>query len=80
MTDAGQVLRQAAVTTRRVATLLIEAGRQTAGRCGGATGRIQGTDLKHPKVDDLRDDPGDWSKLGVKNKKIGLRTHLASIK
>jgi hypothetical protein len=33
--------------------------------------------MRHPKVDDLREDPGE---LGVKNKKIGSRTYLASIK
>jgi hypothetical protein len=39
--------------------------------------QIDGADLRLPKVDDLREDPGE---LAVKNKKIGLRTYLCSIK
>ncbi|HUG04565.1 MAG TPA: hypothetical protein VML92_09065 [Steroidobacteraceae bacterium] len=43
----------------RVATLLIEAGRQIAGRIDRTTGQIQAADLKHPQVDDLLDDLGE---------------------
>jgi hypothetical protein len=44
MTDAEPVLRRAAGATGRVAPPPIEAERQTAGRRGGATGRIDGVD------------------------------------
>ena len=54
--DLSQVA-QAAVAGR-VATLLIEADRQIAGRLEGATGRIKVADLSHPQIDDLLDDLG----------------------
>lgn len=40
----------------RVATLLIEAERQIAGRLDPESGRIEAGDLDHPEVDDLLDD------------------------
>ena len=43
----------------RVATLLIEADRQLAGRLHSATGQIEFADLSHPQVDDLLDDLGE---------------------
>ncbi|MGQ0699044.1 MAG: baeRF3 domain-containing protein [Panacagrimonas sp.] len=43
----------------RVATLLIESGRQIAGRLDGASGRIVAGNLNHPQVDDLLDDLGE---------------------
>lgn len=43
----------------RVATLLIESGRQIAGRLQGDSGRIERADLNHPQVDDLLDDLGE---------------------
>lgn len=42
-----------------MATLLIEADRQIAGRLDGATGRLDFEDLSHPRVDDLLDDLGE---------------------
>ena len=55
--DLAQVAQAAA--TGRVATLLIEADRQIAGRLDGATGRVEVADLSHPQVDDLLDDLGE---------------------
>lgn len=55
--DLTQVAQAAA--TGRVATLLIEADRQIAGRLDGATGRTEVADLSHPQVDDLLDDLGE---------------------
>lgn len=45
--------------TGRVATLLIEADRQIAGRLDRAMGRTEVADLSHPQVDDLLDDLGE---------------------
>ncbi len=45
-----------AAVTGRIATLLIEAGREIAGRLDPATGKVQLTDLGHPEVDDVFDD------------------------
>jgi hypothetical protein len=51
----------------RVATLLIEADRQIAGRLNVATGQIELADLSHPQVDDLLDDLGELvEKMGGK--------------
>jgi hypothetical protein len=47
-----------AVVGGRVATLLIEAGRQEPGRVDPETGDLQRDDLEHPEVDDLIDDLG----------------------
>ena len=55
--DLTQVAQAAA--TGRVATLLIEADRQIAGRLDGATGRTEVADLSHPQVGDLLDDLGE---------------------
>ncbi len=55
--DLAQVAQAAAAG--RVATLLIEADRQIAGRLDGATGRVEVADLSHPQVDDLLDDLGE---------------------
>jgi hypothetical protein len=49
---------QAAVTGR-VATLLIEADRQIAGRLDGSTGQAEVADLGDPQVDDQLDDLGE---------------------
>ncbi len=54
--DLGQVAQAAA--SGRVATLLIEADRQIAGRLDSATGQAELADLSHPQVDDLLDDLG----------------------
>jgi hypothetical protein len=51
--DLAQVAQAAAAG--RVATLLIEADRQIAGRLDGSTGRVEVADLSHPQVDDLLD-------------------------
>ena len=48
-----------AAATGRVATLLIEADRQIAGRLDGATGQVTVDDLEHPQVDDILDDLGE---------------------
>jgi len=55
--DLAQVAQ--ATAAGRVATLLIEADRQIAGRLDGATGRVEVADLSHPQVDDLLDDLGE---------------------
>jgi hypothetical protein len=55
--DLAQVGRAAAAG--RVATLLIEADRQVAGRIDDTTGRIEFADLRGPEVDDLLDDLGE---------------------
>ncbi len=48
-----------AAVNGRVATLLIEADRQLAGRLDRATGQIEFADLSHPQIDDLLDDLGE---------------------
>jgi len=53
-TDLLQVAEAAAAG--RVATLLIDTGRQISGRLEGSTGRIEIADLTHPQVGDLLDD------------------------
>jgi hypothetical protein len=61
--DLAQVGRAAAAG--RVATLLIEADRQIAGRIDDTTGRIEFADLRGPEVDDLLDDLGELvSRMG----------------
>lgn len=55
--DLTQVAQAAA--GGRIATLLIESGRQIAGRLDGATGRIEVADLSNPQVDDVLDDLGE---------------------
>lgn len=55
--DLSQVA-QAAIAGR-VATLLIEADRQIAGRIDGVTGQVEVADLSNPQVDDLLDDLGE---------------------
>lgn len=54
--DLAQVAQASAAG--RVATLLIESGRQLAGRLDGPTGRIDAAELSDPTVDDLLDDLG----------------------
>jgi hypothetical protein len=49
----------AAAKDGRVATLLIEADRQIAGRINQDTGEIREGDLSHPETDDLLDDLGE---------------------
>jgi len=55
--DLAQVAQAAAAG--RVATLLIEADRQIAGRLDSSTGQVEVADLSHPQVDDLLDDLGE---------------------
>lgn len=55
--DLSQVAQ--AASDGRVATLLVEADRQIAGRLDDATGRVEVADLSHPQVDDLLDDLGE---------------------
>jgi hypothetical protein len=55
--DLAEVAQAAA--TGRVATLLIEADRQIAGRLDGSTGRVEIADLYDPQVDDQLDDLGE---------------------
>jgi len=54
--DLSQIAHAAA--SGRVATLLIEAERQLAGRIDVSTGRIDPSDLGDPHVDDMLDDLG----------------------
>jgi hypothetical protein len=53
-----------AAVAGRISTLLIEAGREIAGRIDVRTGDLQLTDLNHPEADDVLDDLGE---LVVKN-------------
>lgn len=55
--DLTQVAKAAAAG--RVKMLLIESGRQIAGRLNSETGLIQIADLSHPQVDDVLDDLGE---------------------
>ncbi|MDZ4734281.1 MAG: hypothetical protein SGJ16_11935 [Nitrospirota bacterium] len=55
--DLAQVAQAAAAG--RVATLLIEADRQIAGRLDSTTGQLDFEELRHPRVDDLLDDLGE---------------------
>lgn len=80
--DLAQVAQAAAAG--RVATLLIEADRQIAGRLDGATGRIELADLNHSQVDDLLDDLGELvEKMGgrvlvIPAERMPTRTGLAA--
>ena len=81
--DALGEIAQAAATGR-VATLLIEADRQIAGRLDYATGQVERADLSHPQVDDLLDDLGELvEKMGgrvlvIPAEKMPGRTGLAA--
>jgi hypothetical protein len=59
-----------AAVAGRVATLLIEAERQVAGRIDASTGRIDLAELGHPRVDDVLDD------LGTLVEKMGGEVHV----
>ncbi len=66
--DLSQVAR--AAVAGRVATLLIEAERQVAGRIDGASGRIDPAELGSRRVDDVLDD------LGALVEKLGGQVHV----
>ncbi len=66
--DLSQIAH--AAVAGRVATLLIEAERQVAGRIDGATGRIDPAELDNPCVDDVLDD------LGALVEKMGGQVHV----
>jgi len=55
--DVKQLAEAAAAG--RIATLLVEADRQIAGRIDGATGQVEFKDVNHPEADDLLDDLGE---------------------
>jgi hypothetical protein len=80
--DLAQVAQAAAAG--RVATLLIEADRQIAGRLDGATGRVELGNLSHPQVDDLLDDLADLvGKMGgqvlvISSERMPTQTGLAA--
>ena len=80
--DLAQVAQAAA--SGRVATLLIEADRQIAGRLDGATGRVELGNLSHPQVDDLLDDLADLvGKMGgqvlvIPSERMPTQTGLAA--
>ena len=80
--DLAQVAQAAAAG--RVATLLIEADRQIAGRLNGATDGVEVADLSHPQVDDLLDDLGELvAKMGgrvlvIPTERMPTRTGLAA--
>jgi len=59
-----------AAVAGRVATLLIEAERQVAGRIDGSTGRIDSAELGSPRVDDVLDD------LGALVERMGSVVHV----
>lgn len=67
--DNLSVVAHAAVAGR-VATLLIEAQRQVAGRIDGSTGRIDPSALDNPRVNDVLDD------LGTMVEKMGGHVHV----
>jgi hypothetical protein len=81
--DLAQVAQAAA--SGRVATLLIEADRQIAGRLDSATGRLDFEELRHPRVGDLLDDLGELvEKMGGKvqvipAEQLPAQTGLAAI-
>lgn len=68
--DLSQVAH--AAVAGRVATLLIEAERQVAGRIDESTGRIDPSELGNPRVDDVLDD------LGALVEKLGGEIHVLS--
>ncbi|OYY60901.1 MAG: hypothetical protein B7Y51_11140 [Burkholderiales bacterium 28-67-8] len=68
--DLSQVAH--AAVAGRVATLLIEAERQIAGRIDESTGRIDAAALGNPRVDDVLDD------LGALVEKLGGEVHVLS--
>lgn len=80
--DPAQVA--VAAVNGRVATLLIEADRQLAGRLDSATGRIEFADLGHPQIDDLLDDLGEMvDRMGgrvvvIPSARMPTRTGLAA--
>jgi hypothetical protein len=59
-----------AAVAGRVATLLIEAERQVAGRIDGTTGRIDPSELSNPRVGDVLDE------LGALVEKMGGQVHI----
>jgi hypothetical protein len=69
----------------RVATLLIEAGREIPGRVNAATGDIELNNLTHPEVDDVLDDLGTLAlKMGgqvviVPTERMPTKTGIAAI-
>lgn len=80
--DLAEVAR--AAHAGRVATLLIEADRQLAGRLDGATGQVEVAGLDEPHVDDPLDDLGELvEKMGgrvmvVPGDQMPVRTGLAA--
>ena len=66
--DLSQVAH--AAVAGRVATLLIEAERQVAGRIDGSTGRIDPSDMASPRADDVLDD------LGALVESMGGQVHV----
>ncbi len=66
--DLSQVAH--AAVAGRVATLLVEAGRQEARRIDGSTGRIDPAELENPRVDDVLDD------LGALVERMGGQVHV----
>ncbi|MGK2897464.1 MAG: hypothetical protein ACSLE9_02065 [Burkholderiaceae bacterium] len=66
--DLAQVTH--AAVAGRVATLLIEAERQLAGRIDATTGRIDPAELGNPRVNDVLDD------LGALVEKMGGQVHV----
>ncbi len=73
-----------AAAAGRVATLMVEAGREIAGRLDAETGRIEAADLGAPDVDDMLDDLGELvTKMGgtvlvVPAERVSLPTGLAA--
>jgi hypothetical protein len=66
--DLAQVAH--AAVAGRVATLLIEAERQVAGRIDASTGRIDPSEIGNPRVDDVLDD------LGALVERMGGEVHV----
>ena len=69
----------------RVATLLIEAGREIAGRVDGSNGALELDDISHPELDDVLDDLGSVTlKMGgevvvVPSQRMPTETGIAAI-
>lgn len=80
--DLAQVAQAAAAGL--IATLLIEADRQIAGRLDRATGRVELGNLSHPQIDDLLDDLADLvGKMGgqvlvISSERMPTQTGLAA--
>ncbi len=74
-----------ALIAGRVGTLMVESGRQIAGRVDSTTGKIEFGEIDHPEVDDLLDDLAELAiRMGgevlvVPAERLGTKTGAAAI-